>query len=591
MGVVYKAYQRSFQRVVAVKAMRAALNHDRDGMQRFLNEARALATLNHPNIVRTYSLGTTRDKQPYIIMEFIEGQTLAQLMSDGTLPVPRIVDLFGQLLDGLQHAHSLGCIHRDLKPTNVMVTTGGVVKIMDFGIAKSAFPSQSVTGTGEVLGSPAYMSPEQARSLREADTRSDLYSVAAMLFEALEGKTPFQADGPVELLLKLQVEPPPAVTRGSPRLRELVQKGLAKEPDARCSTAAQMKEDLIIAAADARKLPAHPSKSGKPKRPRMPRARLVAAVLCVPLVATAWYIYDNNCRLERDKLQAASMEMKAKSWKELLDEIKLNANKIYRGELTPQASAEAEKNAFALLAQAEKIAAEQHYSPQNRFTLLSHRGSLLMAIGQPLKAAESFEKGINLVNSEDPRVRDELSLALQLSGRCRMQLRQYPQALADYKQAEQLYDKSTKNGNQPDSRALLTLQDALLSYYSSQKEFATCLEYAKKQYAEAKRMGIPEELLIRRQKLGYYLCQTGDCTQGLPLLQQCVRALRDYYAKNTSLISEVSLARALADMYAGYRLAGRSEDAQHTREYLLIVRAAIARRQLLEKQQVKVWAL
>lgn len=206
MAIVYKAHDRQLNRVVAIKRL-STENYSQSMIPRFEREARALAALNHPNIVDVYDSGMDEEHWPFLVMDFIEGETLEELIADGKLTdLDKIIEIFVQLLDGLGHAHSKGIVHRDLKPGNVMIKALNsdrfIVKLMDFGIAKtSVSDSEHVFRTqhGQVLGSPLYMSPEQTVTA-DVDSRSDIYSVGCMLYESLTRRPPFRGANMLETM-------------------------------------------------------------------------------------------------------------------------------------------------------------------------------------------------------------------------------------------------------------------------------------------------------------------------------------------------------------------------------------------------------
>jgi predicted Ser/Thr protein kinase len=246
MGVVYKALDPTIGRTVALKTMRLDV-HGLDAQEmvrRFQNEARAAGVLNHPNIVTIYDAGE-EDGIFYIAMEFIEGTTLHEVLTEQrVLATDEVVQLTRQICRGLDYAHSNGIVHRDIKPANIMITANGTVKIMDFGIAKSG---GQVTNTGQVLGTPNYMSPEQVKG-RTLDGRSDLFSLGVILYEMLTGEKPFVGQNVTTIIYKI-VNETPITPRDldvtvHPGLSAIVTKALAKAPDDRYQTGADLVRDL-----------------------------------------------------------------------------------------------------------------------------------------------------------------------------------------------------------------------------------------------------------------------------------------------------------------------------------------------------------
>ncbi|MDB4940522.1 MAG: Serine/threonine protein kinase PrkC, regulator of stationary phase, partial [Labilithrix sp.] len=258
MGAVALAWDLFLHTPVAIKFMNPQFAAFPGAEQRFLNEGRASALIKSDHVVPVTKAGKTAGGTPFLVMEALEGHDLAEVIArDGAsgLSVERTVHLVMQVLRALQAAHAIGIIHRDLKPSNCFVVTKDgepdFVKILDFGISKVQQPgSQSLTQTNSALGTPLYMSPEQARSPRDVDTRSDLYSVGVILYELLTGRTPFSSESGelTEILFKLFTADAPPVQSLRPDLPDelaaVVHKALAREVDERFATAAEMAEAL-----------------------------------------------------------------------------------------------------------------------------------------------------------------------------------------------------------------------------------------------------------------------------------------------------------------------------------------------------------
>jgi len=217
MGEVYRARDESLGREVAIKVLPRELASDRDRLHRFEQEARAAAALNHPNILAVYGFNTTADHAPYLVTELLQGQTLRERLQQGEIPVRKAVEFALQIALGLAAAHDRGIVHRDLKPENLFLTRDGVVKILDFGLAKLAAPgahdpqssaaTTSVTDPGTVLGTVGYMSPEQVRG-QVVDHRSDIFSLGAILYEMLCGKRAFHGKTPADTMSAILKEEP-----------------------------------------------------------------------------------------------------------------------------------------------------------------------------------------------------------------------------------------------------------------------------------------------------------------------------------------------------------------------------------------------
>jgi eukaryotic-like serine/threonine-protein kinase len=256
MAEVYRARDIRLDRIVAIKTLRADLARDQIFQARFRREAQSAASLNHPSIVAVYDTGedmATGVPVPYIVMEFVEGRTVRDLLQEGHRLLPeRSLEIIDGVLRALDYSHQAGIVHRDIKPGNVMVTRNGDVKVMDFGIARAMSDAQAtMTQTAQVIGTAQYLSPEQARGER-VDSRSDLYSTGCLLYELLTGRPPFTGDSPVAIAYQHVREnpiPPSQVDPDVPAWADaIVLKAMAKSPADRYQTAADMRADLQRAA-------------------------------------------------------------------------------------------------------------------------------------------------------------------------------------------------------------------------------------------------------------------------------------------------------------------------------------------------------
>jgi beta-lactam-binding protein with PASTA domain/tRNA A-37 threonylcarbamoyl transferase component Bud32 len=256
MAEVYRARDLRLDRIVAIKTLRADLARDQTFQARFRREAQSAASLNNPSIVAVYDTGedlSTGTPIPFIVMEFVEGRTLRDLLIEGHRMLPeRTLEIISGTLRALEYSHQAGIVHRDIKPGNVMVTRNGDVKVMDFGIARSMSDTQAtMTQTAQVIGTAQYLSPEQARGER-VDARSDLYSTGCLMYELLTGRPPFTGDSPVAIAYQHVRENPIPPSRLDPEIPPwadaIVLKAMAKAPGDRYQSAAEMNADIQRAA-------------------------------------------------------------------------------------------------------------------------------------------------------------------------------------------------------------------------------------------------------------------------------------------------------------------------------------------------------
>ena len=248
MGAVYKSHDVLTGRVVALKVLRKGLGLDKQFVARFDREIKAAERLEHPHIVATLGCGILKGIQ-YLAMEFIDGENLYQrIQKVGALPETEVVRIALGIAKGLEHAHRQGLVHRDVKPENVLLGQDGSVKLADLGLAKSVYGDSHLTQTGEVVGTPYYLSPEQAMGIREIDGRADLYALGGTLYHALTGRVPFDAPKALDILmLQIKEQPVPLTVLNpalSPGLVRVVEKLMAKDREQRYPSAHVLVEDL-----------------------------------------------------------------------------------------------------------------------------------------------------------------------------------------------------------------------------------------------------------------------------------------------------------------------------------------------------------
>jgi serine/threonine protein kinase len=247
MGSVYKGIDEMLEREVAIKVLRPELASQEHVVERFRTEAKTLAKLNHTNIATVFNF-IHQDDHYFMVMEFVRGETLDHIIRrTGAMLYEQAVGMFCHALDGLEHAHSLGIIHRDIKPANIMLTDVGIVKVMDFGIARVLGTSR-MTKQGNIIGTIEYMSPEQVRG-EETDARSDIYSAGILFYEMLTGRVPFESKSEFELM-KSQIEDPPPPPRNfaayiPEQAEQAIMRALAKKPEARYESATAFRQELL----------------------------------------------------------------------------------------------------------------------------------------------------------------------------------------------------------------------------------------------------------------------------------------------------------------------------------------------------------
>jgi tetratricopeptide (TPR) repeat protein len=248
MGVVYRAFDTALRRTVALKMLSNLAGSDKEDLERFRREAQSSAKLEHPNIVHVYEAGSHQG-HPFIAMEYVEGRSFESVLKADQLPAQRIAEIVRHIALALQHAHEKGVIHRDVKPGNVLVDKAGNARLMDFGLARSVTATEKLTVTGQILGTPAFMAPEQA--LGDAARQgpwTDIYGVGAVLYRALGGKHPFQGVNAHAILHKILNEEPDSLRRLNPEvhldLETIASRCMMKDTHRRYATAGDVAEEL-----------------------------------------------------------------------------------------------------------------------------------------------------------------------------------------------------------------------------------------------------------------------------------------------------------------------------------------------------------
>lgn len=436
MGVVYRAVDPTLDRRLAVKVIRSA-HLSAAAKERFLREARAASRLNHPNIVTVYAAGE-EDGHPYLAMEFVEGRTLRAIIDEGPVPWDQATAWTCDILDALHRLHGEGIVHRDLKPENIMVTTEGIVKLMDFGIAHMA-QSETLTQEGAAVGTVYYMSPEQGAG-KKADARSDLFSMGAVLHQMLTGEYPFAGDHPMAIMYSITNLPAKPLAqcgvKAPDALQAVLDRAMAKNRDERYAAAAAFRDAL----SEIRRRELGLGSEGAAARART-RFLLAAIPLAVTIVIAAVVLtqlkrggapapdrtaaqqLNQRGQSKQDSLLIAEAEdlyrqaiIKDKSF--ALPWNNLGALALARGD-----SAEADScfrqaaaadpsyaTAFYNLAslrsdRGDTVSAEEFYRASLRadssyIPSYNNLGQLLLQTGRPEEAADVLDKGLSLVPQE-----------------------------------------------------------------------------------------------------------------------------------------------------------------------------------------------
>ena len=339
MGMVFRALDTQLNRDVAIKVLLFENARGKTSQERFLREAKALAVLDHPNIVRIFSSGLNDEGNPYNVMEFLEGESLSQVLSRGPLNAASFFELFSQVLSGIEHAHQQQIVHRDLKPSNIMhcktLDGSAVYKIIDFGIARIDLGQEkegkTLTGTGKILGSPIYISPEQCRGER-GDNQSDIYSLGCIMYECISGKPPFQGETSIETMYKHMTETPVSLevqtkSLRSKQLAHLIAGCLEKKPEDRPRLSEIASEfQQILSATDINRIDLfrNQDKSIKDNNRFRITGGLVAILTVAIATGSALHFYRRSAKPEAIKIDSpqdrithdiASQEMRIARWK------------------------------------------------------------------------------------------------------------------------------------------------------------------------------------------------------------------------------------------------------------------------------------
>ncbi len=278
MGAVYKARHRKLERPVAVKVLNPVLSGDASFAERFAREARTLAQLDHPNVVRVYDFGN-RDDLYYLIMELVDGVSLRQTIENGKIEPPEALTMVPPICEALQYAHNKGVVHRDIKPENILVDRNGSIKIADFGLAKivGRETEQRLTRTQQIMGTPNYMAPEQIENPGQVDHRADIFALGVVFYELLTGGLPVGRFPPPSKKVQVDV-----------RLDDVVLRTLEKEPNLRYQQASELQYDVeSLSSGNLRAAAVPPASAPRPEKQRGYEYRSTRKVFGLPLVHVA----------------------------------------------------------------------------------------------------------------------------------------------------------------------------------------------------------------------------------------------------------------------------------------------------------------
>ncbi len=295
MGVVYKAKDEKLDRIVALKFLPSHLHLDEEAEKRFIAEAQSASSFDHHNICTIYEIDKTDEDQLFIAMACYEGETLKKKLENGPIKIDEAIDIVIQIAEGLNKAHKKGIIHRDIKPANIFITNDGIVKILDFGLAKVSNQAQ-MTRMGTTMGTVFYMSPEQTKG-QEVDKRTDIWSLGVVMYEMLTGQLPFKGDFDQSIIYSILDKEPEKITSLNPEipieLENILERALEKDVDSRYQNLDEMKADLQ-AIREGKSLPSSESKSNKKLKQHNLLYIIATAVILFSLMGLMWFFLSQT---------------------------------------------------------------------------------------------------------------------------------------------------------------------------------------------------------------------------------------------------------------------------------------------------------
>ena len=600
MGVVFLARQTALKRLVAVKMIRGG-SRPAEELARFRGEIEAAARLKHQHIVQIYEVGEHAG-QPYCVLEYVDGGNLQQKLAGQPQPADVAARIIQQLALAVQHAHEAGIVHRDLKPANVLIEAGGresgvgsrqgkdptpdprlptpALKIADFGLARHLEAESQQTRTGEIVGTPAYMSPEQAEGAsRECGPATDIYALGVILYELLTGRPPFQGASLLDTLEQVRSQepvPPRALAPRTPRdLNTICLKCLQKEPARRYPTAAALAADLA-ALADGRPISARAigplERAWKAARRRPLVATLAAAVVVIAAAGLSYGIYQYGqtraalaataTALENEKAERTAKEDALKDARESLADFKAFSTFVVE-DIVNAARPEGKDGGLGIDAtvrealDAATANLAKRFAGQPRAEALARLdlGETYRALGEPAKALAHFQEAVRVRrqvlgpnHSATMQAEDRLGSALRQTGKTGAAIQLHEELLARCQRVKGA-----------DSQSALAVEFSLVQDYQADGQPAEALRRSEHLVQRSLAVfGTEHESTLKVQhQRGTLLSQAGQWRQALPILEQVVAARTKLYGPHDPLTLG-----SLANLASIYRKQGRRADAR-----------------------------
>lgn len=530
-GVVFRARQHDIGRIVALKVLNAPMgSNPQVDQRRFMNEAKAICKLDHPNIVSVYSVGISPEGVLFIAMEYLQGRSLSSIIQQaGFLSLDETVSLFLQICDALNYAHSQGFLHRDVKPSNVLVVDSGRVKLIDFGLSKLA-GAETVTTAGTVLGSLPYLSPEQCQG-RPAAQSSDIYALGCSLFECLAGRPPFQGESALETATMHLLNAPPSLRTVNPEIKfgayadEILAACLAKEPSMRYESAAELHADLQDLLSNRRPSRAIGLKTHSASLPRILRtlhnratfvACLAVLIIVTGMLLTSFFFVESESR-RKPMTDAEQFTLDPNGTQQSLRKLKIDAHRIKWGG-TVAAYSKARTLLVAGCAKAENIA----------------NGVLEAELARELMAA--------CANDPDPDTKKHSDLVA-------MPTSHLERACVDLKR------EAGEAGNSGPSRQRVFLSELCLCNYELMRCYSNANRFEKTVEAAQEAISYYEAAGLRHDKAlaitGYKICR-----EAIPACLSINNAkLSEFFARQSLEMPAITGKQVLSDMAENERLA------------------------------------